>query len=510
MLTNKQKELSQDHRIWWLASFVVLLIAFHLRISGLSNRPLWFDESIEYWMAVVKWPLIAQSVAQATHDPPLYSYLLHGWMRGGIDEFWLRLPSFWASLLSIAGVIYLGRTLVGRAVGLIAGLILAVSAADVRYAQEVGQYALIVCLTTWNLIFLYKAVSQRKWLWWSLWGLTALLNIYSHYGATIVILATASTILLYHVWHREWQQVWRHIFTGTTVVILVLPLLLFIIPQQMGRLGATTQPIALSNLWQTSWLMIVFHLAGNPGIMDWPWPNIAQWWVALPVGVAILAAITQIKKPASPVVLLLVTWLTYYLVSRTGAYFFSPSRHSLMLSPLIVLTIAVGVTAVSKRSRLAGLFLLLLILPVSLLIPAERAEDLRAVTQYWQTSREDNDVTYVYYGAVPGFSYQLNVQNGTPADLPMNWYNQCYIGNPEPFCHADNVFYGKWTRNLSANEQRAAFDSIVGDPPDRFWIIFSHVHEPDRLQLLEGFAPDYRLINDHQEENASALLLEKR
>lgn len=481
-----------------------------MRISGLGDRPLWFDESIEYWMAVVKWPLIAQSVAQATHDPPLYSYLLHIWIRGGIDEFWLRLPSFWTSLLSIAGVIYLGRTFGGRTVGLIAGLLLAVSAADVRYAQEVGQYALIVCITTWNLIFLYKATNQRKWQWWSLWGLTSLLNIYSHYGATIVTLATASTILLYHIWHRDWQQVWRHILMGSAVVILLLPLMLFIIPQQLGRLGATTQPLALSNLWETSWLIVLFHLAGNPGITEWPWPAIAQWWPTLPVGVAILAALTQIKKPTSPVVLLLLTWLIYYLVSRTGAYFFSPSRHSLMLSPLIVVSVAVGVTAVFRQSRLAGVLLLLLMLPVSVLMPAEKAEDLRAVTEYWQSNREDGEVTYVYYGATPGFSYQLDVQNGTPSDLPMQWYRECSQGNPEPFCRANNIFYGKWTRNLAADEQRAAFDSIVGDPPDRLWIIFSHVHAADQVQLLQGFAPDYRIIVDHQEENASAILLEKQ
>lgn len=510
MSNSKPKHLSRNELFWRLGFITLLLTAFYMRISGLADRALWFDESIEYWMAVVRWPLIAQAVSQATHDPPFYSYLLHFWMRGGINEFWLRLPSLFASLLSIAGVIYLGRNLSGRKVGLAAGLLLAVSAADIRYAQEVGQYAMVVCFATWNLIFLYKAVDQKRWLWWCLWGATALLSIYNHYGATIVLLATSAVILLYHLWTREWPQVWRHILVGTAVLILLLPLVLFVIPQQLGRLGATTQPIALANLWQISWLIIIFQFAGNPGILEWPWPDIQRWWVAAPSGLAILIAVFHIKKPIGPTALLIATWLTYYLISRTGAYFFSPSRHALMLSPLIILSIAIGTTAVFQRNRLAGIGLLLLIFPVSLLIPSEKAEDLRAVAHYWQANREDSEVTYIYYGAVPGFSYQLEVQQGTSSDLPVHWYRQCYVGNPEPHCRSGNVFYGKWTRNLVATEQRAAFESIVGYLPERFWIILSHVHEPDRLQLLEGFAQDYRIIDERQEENASALLLQRQ
>ena len=205
--THNSTQFSQKQLFWQFIAISILLIGFYLRILGLNSRPLWFDESIEYWMAAVRWPLIAQNVAQATHDPPLYSYFLHFWMRGGINEFWLRLPSLFASMLSVAGVLYLGCSLSGRKVGLLAGLILAVSAADVRYAQEVGQYALVVCFTTWNLIFLYKAVHQNRWLWWCLWGLTALLNIYSHYGATIVILATSSIVLLYHLLHKDCMRV---------------------------------------------------------------------------------------------------------------------------------------------------------------------------------------------------------------------------------------------------------------------------------------------------------------
>lgn len=509
-LPNKSKLKSQNNLTWWISIIIILLFAFYLRIVGLGDHPLWFDESIEYWMAVVRPPLIAQAVSQATHDPPLYSYLLHFWMSGGISEFWLRLPSLIASLLSIIGIIYLGQILCGRTVGLIAGLILAVSAADVHYAQEVGQYSLMVCFTTWNLVFLYQAVRHDRWLWWSLWGLTAMLNIYTHYGAAIVILATSSTILLYHFWQRDWQKVGRQIIIGIVVILLLSPLVLFVIPQQLGRLGATTEQISLSNLWQSSWLIIVFQFTGNPGITNWPWPHITRWWVTVPAALAICISLIRAHKFTDLPILLIFTWLVYYLISRTGIYFFSPSRHSLLLIPLTVLSIAIGTAAVYRWHRLAGIGLLLFMLPLPLLIPAETSEDLRALTQYWQGNRQADELTYVYYGAAPGFRYQLDVQQGTASDLPINWYNQCYKGEPKLYCREDKIYYGQWTRELPPNEQRAAFQAVAGPPPDRFWIIMSHIHEPDRELLLEGFAQDYRIIDDHQESNVAAILLEKR
>jgi len=507
-LPNKLK--SQNNLTWWISIIIILLFAFYLPIVGLGDHPLWFDEAIEYWMAVVRLPLIPQAVAQATHDPPLYSYLLHFWMSGGISEFWLRLPSLIASLLSIIGVIYLGQILSGRSVGLIAGLILAVGAADVRYAQEVGQYSLMVCFTTWNLVFLYLAVRQDRWLWWSLWGLTALLNIYSHYGAAIIILATSSTILLYHLWQRDWQKVKRQIFIGIVVLLLLSPLFLFIIPKQLGRLGATAEQISLSNLWQTSWLILVFQFTGNPGITNWPWPNLSQWWIALLPGLAIFISLIGVRKLTDPPMLLIIAWLTYYLISRSGIYFFSPTRHSLLLAPLIVISIAIGITMVFRWHRLVGIGFLLLMLPVSLLIPGETSEDLRALTQYWQANRQAGEVTYIYYGAAPGFRYQLDVQQGKASDLPINWYNHCFRGDPELYCREDDIYYGSWTRELPPDEQRAAFEAVAGPPSNRFWIIMSHIHKPDRELLLEGFAQDYLIIDDHQESNVAAILLEKR
>lgn len=506
---NKTELNLQNNFVWWASIIFILLLAFFLRVVGFAERPLWFDESIEYWMAAVRLPLIAQAVARATHDPPLYSYLLHFWMKAGINEFWLRLPSLIASMLSVTGIILLGQMLYGRLDGLIAGLILAVSAADIRYAQEVGQYSMMVCLTTWNLLFLYKAIRQKRWLWWGLWGLTALLNIYSHYGAAIVILATSATVLLYHLWQRNWQQIKRQVAIGIIAILLLLPLVVFIIPNQLGRLGATTQPVALSNLWQTSWLIIIFQLTGNPGVTNWPWAAVQRWWVALLPGLVLLISLTRVRKLIDLPLLLIIAWLTYYVISRTGSYFFLPTRHALLLAPLLVLAMAIGLATVFRWHRLVGFCLLLLILPFTLLVPRESAEDLRTVTQYWLENRQPDEVTYIYYGAAPGFRYQLDLNRGELSDLPVYWYGECYGGKPETYCREDNIFYGRWVRNFSPGEQRTAFEDVVGSYPERLWIVMSHIHDRDRELLLEGLQ-EYRIIDEKRGSNGIAILLERQ
>lgn len=500
----------QNDKVWWVVIILIFLLAFYTRITGFADSPLWFDESIEYWMASVPLASVAQNVAQSTHDPPLYSYFLHFWMAGGIDEFWLRVPSLIASLFSIAGMIYLGRMLSGRLVGLLAGILITVSAADVLYAHEVGQYSLMVCLTTWNLIFLYKAMQTDRWLWWGLWGFTGLLNIYSHYGAAIVIFATAVTTLIYHLWQQQWQKARHQIIIGAVVLLLLLPLILIIIPQQLGRLGATTLPFSYVEFGRTGVLMLLFHFASTLGVTAWPWPDLPRWLITLPAGLAIIISLLRTRKPVYPPVMLLVTAFVYFLISRTGAYFFAPTRHSLLLAPLLILTVAIGIAAAARWHRLAGIVLLLPLVLIPLWIPREPPEDLRTIAHYWQLNRQPEDATYVYYGAAPGFRYQLDVAAGSSSNLPINWYGQCFKGSPEPFCREDKMYYGTWTRDFSAEAHRLAVEEVVGGYPPRLWVIISHTTPEESATLIAGLEQAYQIVDEQRVSNAAAFLMEKR
>jgi uncharacterized membrane protein len=490
--------LTRRRDLWLLAVAIVLLLAFALRVAGLGERTLWLDEAIEYRVAMFPLAEIHQAVARSTHDPPLYSYLLHLWLRGGMDEFWLRMPSLIFSLFSVAGVMAIGRFTAGPLVALTAGLLLAGSAADVRYAQEVGQYSLLVALVTAALLALYQAQRTNQWRWWLAWGGIAVIGLYSHYGAAIFTGATAVAFLLYHLVQRNWQAVWRQSVSGGLAVLLTAPLVLVVIPQQLGRLGSQPQPFNLSELLRISARILDFQFLTHYGLRIWPIDHFPLWPLTLLILIPIVVALAKTRSLTAPPALLAVTWLVYYLVGRTGAYFFDGTRHSLLLVPLIFLTLALGVVYLSRWRWWSGASLLTALMLLTLLFPRDTDQDLRTVRHFWLQNQQPGDATYVYYGARPGLEYQIDLARAQDR-CPPSWGTACA---------PTNLYFGRWIRGSSLEEMTADVQQTIGDWPERLWLIFSHVHGQEDAQLVEALAPFYTVqVREIAEGGASAVLL---
>jgi uncharacterized membrane protein len=492
--------LIRRRELWLLAVAVVLLLAFALRVAGLGERTLWLDEAIEYRVAMFPLAEIHQAVATTTHDPPLYSYLLHLWLRGGLDEFWLRIPSLIFSLFSIAGVMAIGRFTAGPLAALTAGLLLAASAADVRYAQEVGQYSLLVALVTGALLSLYQAQRANQWRWWLAWGGIAVIGLYSHYGAAVFIGATAVAFLLHHLVQRNWQAVWRQSVSGGLAVLLTVPLVLVVIPQQLGRLGSQPQPFSLSGLLRISAQILDFQFLTHYGLTIWPTDRFPLWPLTLLILIPIVVALAKTRSLTAPPTLLVVTWLVYYLVGRTGAYFFDGTRHSLLLVPLIFLTLAFGIVHLSRWRWWSGASLLTAIMLLTLLFPRDVPQDLRTVRHFWLQNQQPGDATYVYYGARPGLEYQIDLARAQNS-CPPSWGATCTPAN---------VYFGTWIRGSSLEGMTADMQQAIGDWPERLWLIFSHVHGEEDAQMVEALAPFYTVQVREIAEGASAVLLIRR
>lgn len=498
-----------NHRKLWEET-AVLLLAATVRIWGLGARSLWFDESIEYWMAVVPLGEIHRAIAAATHDPPLYSYLLHGWLQLGIQELWLRLPSFYFSLFAVVGVVSLARLWFDKKAALLAGLFLALSAADVRYAQEVGQYSLMVCLAVWNIIFLTRAAQRNRWRDWLAWGGIALVSVYTHYGSAILLLSVALPVLLSLGVRRRWRAVWRQVAVGTAVALALLPLVLIIIPQQLGRLGAAPLPVGLNQLLQTSSQMLAFFVVGNEGIISWPYDGMPFWLAWLPLLVLLGVALLWTRSPLQPTALLLAAWLGYYLISRTGAYFFAPTRHALLLLPLLAVSVGWGAAALDRAARGLGTGLLVAILLFSVTFPREGEEDLRGATAYWLEHRRGEEGTFVYYGAVPGFRFQLDAQTTPHGGLPPVWYGDCYAAAQRPYCNEFGIFFSPWARGFSEDAYSTLFAKQMPRGSKAVWLLFSHVHEDEAEAVLGGARTAYEIERHVSFEGAAVYKLKAK
>jgi uncharacterized membrane protein len=172
----------------------ILLLAFAVRMWDINARSLWFDEAVEYWSAAPPLWLLPRTVL-ATYQPPLYTFLLHMWLKVGMEAVWLRFLSVVLSMLTLVGVTTWGYRLFGLRGALIAAGITALLPSEVRYAQEIGEYALMVCGLTWALYFLDRALRGSGWKFWSLWGFFSIVSVYSHYGTSLVVVPLAAISL---------------------------------------------------------------------------------------------------------------------------------------------------------------------------------------------------------------------------------------------------------------------------------------------------------------------------
>jgi uncharacterized membrane protein len=180
--------------------FLVLLVAFALRVHQLDVASIWWDEGHSIAMASAPLVGIATLPGMDVH-PPGYFMALHLWMSlVGHREFGLRYLSVVFSLLTVALLMRFGRA-VSCAAGertpgltpawrgsLLTGTLAAVLPLYVAYAQEVRMYAMVAFAAAlagyaqWRILFGRSALG-----WWVVYSLATAAALYLHYFALFVI-----------------------------------------------------------------------------------------------------------------------------------------------------------------------------------------------------------------------------------------------------------------------------------------------------------------------------------
>lgn len=158
----------------------ILAVAFALRWAGLGAIEFGLDE----YYAI----LTADSPAGILHtlrndpNPPLYFYILRGWMAAfGDSEMGAR------SLSVVCGVAFVAalggwvrQFAVERSAPVWAMTVAALSPIQVYHSQQARAYALLVLLITLNFWSLWRAVRRGGAGRWLLYGASALAALYTH------------------------------------------------------------------------------------------------------------------------------------------------------------------------------------------------------------------------------------------------------------------------------------------------------------------------------------------
>ncbi len=222
----------------WAPWVIVLGLALLLRLPGLVDRPLWYDEafavlfSAKGLAAMVEGTLRAQSGVAADVHPLLYYTLLGIWGKVfGTSVMAVRGLSLGLGMGVAALGLAAGRRILGPPAGLMGGILLAVSPFQIHYAQEVRMYGLLAGLLLGATWAHWEARSGAGVSAWIAFAVLSAAAQYTHNLAAFYLIPLALLPWL----ERRWSLALRTLGAGLVAAALYLPWLLYL-PSQVARL----------------------------------------------------------------------------------------------------------------------------------------------------------------------------------------------------------------------------------------------------------------------------------
>jgi 4-amino-4-deoxy-L-arabinose transferase-like glycosyltransferase len=218
--------------------FIVIFLAGILRILGLTTRYIWYDEAFSLLLskkgpsAILIGTLAQGNGAAAEEHPPLYYYLLNGWINIFGDSIpAARILSIIAGLGVVLLIYLLARELFDIKTANVAALLIAINPFQIHYSQEIRMYAF---MALWLMLATYSFMRGRKsgdWKWWSLFAIFSALAQYTHNLSAFYLVALA----VVPIFQRDCKTLKFVIFGSLTALILYVPWLIHI-PAQIAKI----------------------------------------------------------------------------------------------------------------------------------------------------------------------------------------------------------------------------------------------------------------------------------
>jgi 4-amino-4-deoxy-L-arabinose transferase-like glycosyltransferase len=433
---------------------LLTLLAFALRVYQLGASSLWYDELLELDVAQSPfWQIGPQLDRHAAM--PLDYYLLHGWIKLGRQETWLRFPAFFFGVLAIPLVFKLAACLFNPRVGYLAALLFACASFAIDYSQEVRPYALLLVLTTVSFLGIWRAYQTGRGRYWTL-AIAGLAGAaLTHYFALFLLLPLG----LFVAFHFKQKRFWQHTaYFGLCVLILLVVFTLngrlrHLYNVSYGFSSAVSQPE-------------IFSLSApeKPNRGSGPPQNIGFFVTSVLMPLAAsepisllcysfflfiaLLALTTARSKNRWAMLLLFNWLfwpitlVYLFLLQRGTFF--AVRYILYTLPAFIILVAYGIeillsrfsghrvgTAPSQvsftfRQMLAGSLLVVALTPLIFAealelqrhYQADSREDWRAVGQLLRDNASPDDAVIVV-NAEPAINWYYS-----PASAPFGTFNR--------------------------------------------------------------------------------------
>ncbi len=450
-------------RFFRIAALLVLTIATALRVYHLGDRSLWWDEAVTANISRGTFTQVLEKTQQRCSAPVVHPYILYLVEKVGKGPAAARAPSVLASILAVLMMLAMVRVKVSHNAALISAGILAVSASQIRYAQEVREYSLAVLLATILIFCLlrYEASGSRN-------GHPALLYAalflapLIQYGLVFLAFGILSTICLRLVLTRDTCFRLSHLVIASAFLAAGGLLSFALTLRYQFQPGGTPWYLAANYFDPERMSLLHFLSTNSKGLLSFfiPGQVVALCFV---VG-AVIFCIMQVRtRRYETITLLLFTSILITIgASVARVYPYGGVRQCLFLAP--VLAVFAGTVFADLSLWLRGSLQPLAAVGFLALVflsgyrgmlrqwPYGEYEDTLSILKELAKSSAPNDQIWVNHDAVE----------------PIEFYLQ---GKDHRF------IYGKFHGDAPQEYVPELLGSI--DPHrDRFWLVFSHLQQP--------------------------------
>jgi len=227
----------------------IFLLGLALRLNCLDCYSLWYDEvaSIETAQRGID-AIFSYRFGWLGNQTPMHYLLV--WLTAqivdpAVDGTFVRLPSAIAGALTPLVVYGMGRELFGKAQGLLAALMVALSMTFLDYSQDLRPYAMLTMLTCLSVYSLLVAARTQSGRWWLAFTLATIANMYNSYVAITMVLPPLTLALLWFglkFWRENGEFRKSAVYAGISLVAIglaTIPLLLDMlrVPRALVDLG---------------------------------------------------------------------------------------------------------------------------------------------------------------------------------------------------------------------------------------------------------------------------------
>jgi hypothetical protein len=339
-------------RLWPFAA-LLLTLALLPRLFRLGAQSLWLDEGSTWQMTRAGWSTLLLDLFNPVSGYPLYHLLLKGWLAlAGSSEWALRFPSALAGAAAVVALYLAGRELrryAGDPPGsklfpLAAALLLAGSPFAIWYAQEAKVYSLLLLVAVLLLWSLLRALRQPTRSAWLLVGGLALLSIFVHRLAALLLVAAWVAWLLTTRGKRHVRAAhWLGVALASGVLVAGMAAVL---TSDLSETGAAIPADPATALWLA---LLRFSLDRGPGeFTGWwllPWAALLAWGGALLLRDAL-------GGPRAAAARVLLCWLlvplVLFLVQLAFTHLYE-SRYLMLVYPAWLLTLAYPLAVPPRR-----------------------------------------------------------------------------------------------------------------------------------------------------------------